>query len=808
MGNRTLPLSSIRNSAACEVRRARPPVPCRPVRAIVHERRALRVRGVVQGVGFRPFVYRLATSLRLAGTVRNDGEGVWIDVEGEPEQLDRFDARLRSEAPALSRIDSVESTRCAPLGRHGFLITPSAAEGAQAALPADVATCDACLRELGDPQDRRYRYPFICCTDCGPRYTLAESLPWDRARTSMARFPLCDACRSEYEDPGSRRFHAEPNACPVCGPRLRYSAHPARERPLLDGESALQAALALLRWGGIVAIKGLGGYLLAASATEEHAVLRLRARKKRPHKPFAVMVRDLEVARNLCEVDEVAASALASRQHPIVLLRSRRPSPLASAIAPALDELGLMLPSTPLHHLLFEGGSGFHALVMTSGNVSDEPIARTDEEAFARLDGIADGFLFHDREIVARADDSVLRIVRGAPQPIRRARGFVPEAIPLPFEAPPVLAVGPQQKSTVCLTRGAEAFLSPHLGDLDHPETFVFFEESIAHLRRLCGVDPLAVAHDLHPDYVSTSWARASGLRAIAVQHHHAHVAACLVEHGRTGPALGVAFDGTGCGPDGTLWGGELLLADLSGFRRLAHLGPLALAGGEVAVRQVWRLGVAAARAVGVPFVAREPHPVTVAQVEALLDRPELCAWATGAGRWFDAVAALLGVREDTSYEGQAAIELEALATQAADEALRPLPHGFQTEPSGVEVLDLPPAIRALVDARDGGTPSAVLAARFHGTLAQAVVDACLRAKAQTGIGVVALSGGCFQNRLLTGLCATALEREGFEVLLHRKVPPNDGGISLGQAAVAAWRLSAEGRDREGGRCVWESPVR
>ncbi|MGA9525739.1 MAG: carbamoyltransferase HypF, partial [Myxococcaceae bacterium] len=674
-------------------------------------RHRLRVRGIVQGVGFRPFVHRLATGLGLGGFVRNDAEGVLIELEGNAWAVASFPKRLMADAPALSRIEGIDVVEEHPLGDHMFRIETSGSPGeGHAAIPADVATCDACLRELFDPTNRRHRYPFINCTDCGPRYSIARATPWDRERTAMDAFSLCDACRREYEDPNSRRFHAEPNACPDCGPRIELRR--SKGIPRYE-EDALQGALDLLAQGGIVAVKGVGGFLLAVDARNETAVSILRARKRRPHKPFALMAKDAAAVEEFAFLDDPAREALVSPARPIVLLPARPSTAIAPSVAPRVNELGFMLPCSPLHHLLLSGD--VPVLVMTSGNVSDEPIARDNQEALSRLDRIADAFLLHDRQIHARVDDSVIRMNGGRAQVIRRGRGYAPRAIPLPFEAPPVLAVGPELKNTVCLTRGDQAFLSPHIGDLQNEETWTYFEASVRHLQRLVSTTPVAVAHDLHPDYRSTRWARACGLPAIPVQHHHAHVAACMTEHGRTGPVLGVAFDGTGCGPAGDLWGGEIMLADLSGYRRLAHLLPIPLPGGEAAIREPWRLAAAALIEAGAPLdlLARIGEQ-RLSNIRELTSRPGLCPRATGAGRWFDAVSALCGVRDEISYEGQAAIELEALAVTGQ---VAPFPFELQGE-----VVDLRPTIRSLAVALDDDVPTPILAARFHETLAAAVL--------------------------------------------------------------------------------------
>lgn len=750
-------------------------------------RLGLRIRGTVQGVGFRPAVHRVAAALGLAGLVRNDDEGVWIEIEGAPDRVYAFGDALVRAAPPLAQIDRVEARPLLPCGDARFVIaaTTSAAPAA-ARIPPDVAPCADCLRELFDPRDRRHRYPFINCTACGPRYTIIRDLPYDRARTTMASFAMCDRCAREYHDPGDRRFHAEPNACPDCGPRLTLVA---RDEPRRDGEAALRAAIERLGRGAIVALRGVGGYLLAADASDAAAVARLRERKHRPHKPFALMARDLDEIARIAVVDDAAAAALRAPSRPIVLMRARAPSGVAPAVAPGLGELGLMLPSTPLHHLLLADGPPL--LVMTSGNRRDEPLARDNDDAERSLGDIADARLEHDRPIHTRIDDSVVRIVAGVTQPVRRARGLVPEPIALPFSGPCVLAVGGELKSTVCVTRGDAAFVSQHLGDLSHPTAFALFEETVAKLARLYDLTPAAVAHDLHPDYRSTRWARAQPLPREPVQHHHAHVAACLAEHGHTGRAIGVAFDGTGCGPAGELWGGELLVADLAGFRRAGHLGALRLAGGEAAIRQPWRLAAAALRAAGEPLeLLARCGARRLAAVARLLDADALAPRATSAGRWFDAVAALLAVRDEVSYEGQAGIELEALA---GDADAAPLPFAIgDDEPF---TIDLRPSVRTLARALAAGAPPAGLAAAFHETVAAAVTAACARVRAAAGLDTVALSGGCFQNARLTTRCRSSLDAAGFHVLVHRRVPPNDGGLSLGQAAVAAFRRSKEAPD-------------
>ncbi|MBX3226620.1 MAG: carbamoyltransferase HypF [Labilithrix sp.] len=848
--------------------------------AAVTSRRRLRVRGTVQGVGFRPFVYRLAHEHGLDGFVRNDGAGVWIEVEGTTRGLTRFEALLRDEPPPLARIVSVDADDVPSRGGAGFRIVESAsAPSTRALVPADVAPCDDCLRELFDPRDRRHRYPFINCTACGPRYTVVTALPYDRARTTMSAFPLCAECHAEYEDPTTRRFHAEPTACTTCGPSLRLIAPTTRastargEEPhaLAEGgapfaredgarvfseggarfaredgagglavrgvqavrEGALRGAVRAIAAGGVVAVKGAGGYLLAVDAWNAAAVARLRARKRRPDKPFALMARGLAEIEALAHVSVVERAALLSPARPIVLLRLRDGVDAPEGVAPRLREIGMMLPSTPLHALLLADGPPLQ--VMTSGNARDEPIAKDDEDAFARLGSIADVFLAHDRPIHTRVDDSVVRVTGGATQLLRRARGFVPEALALPkapafpkesesahpealvlpVVGPAVLAVGADLKNAVCLTRGGEAFLSQHVGDLAAPAALDFFVETIDKLAGFLDVRPAHVAHDLHPEYRSTRWALACGRALVPVQHHHAHVASCLAEHGRVGPAIGVAFDGTGCGPDGSLWGGELLVFDLAGFRRAGHLRPLALPGGEAAIREPWRLALAALVDAGVgdgviADVLADVAPSKRALVERMIARAVATPHATGAGRWFDAVAAIAGGARAISYEGQAAIELAAAATNApydlAFHGAEPYELAFHgAEPyelafDGGEpfVVDLRPTVRAIAADVVAGASRGAVSARFHETVARAIALACRRVRAATRIGLVALSGGCFQNRLLSERAAALLGADGFEVFVHRRVPPNDGGVAFGQAAIASCRLWRR-RNRKGG---------
>lgn len=717
--------------------------------AQIVERRRLVVRGVVQGVGFRPFVHNLAVAAELTGFVRNDGAGVTIEVQGCPWALDEFQEELRNHAPALARIESLVATRLRPVAERSFLIGASAPAGMGALIPPDAATCKECLRELFDPSDRRYRYPFINCTGCGPRFTIVRSVPYDRAATTMAGFAMCAGCRSEYEDPADRRFHAEPNACPACGPALSMP---------------LEEAVARLRQGQVLAVKGLGGYHLACDAAGDTAVERLRTLKQRDEKPFAVMTAE---PGGLVELSGDEEALLRSSARPIVLAPRRAGAPLAPGVAPGNPWLGVMLPYTPLHHLLLADFGG--ALVMTSGNRSDEPICFDDADARRRLAPIADAFLAHDRPIHRRCEDSVVR----QQFPIRRSRGLAPSALRVPVSAPrPILATGAELKNTFCVVRGAEAFLSPHLGDLDDASAYRAFLTDLELYTDMLGLEPEVIACDMHPDYVASKWAREQGLETIEVQHHHAHAAACLAEHGESGPSLALVFDGTGYGPDGTLWGGELLRFNLTDFVRLGHLEPVPLPGGEAAIRQPWRSAAAYLEACGrpVPF-RRWPEVRQSLQVNAPL--------SSGMGRLFDAVAALLGLRHEVSYEGQAAIELEWLAGEASAEPYRcSVANG---------VIAGPELVAAAYDDHLAGRPAEEIAAAFHEGVAAAAVQACAEAVFPKR---VVLSGGTFQNLRLLDSVGRRLEQLGFEVLTHRRVPPNDGGISFGQAAIAAWRTS------------------
>jgi hydrogenase maturation protein HypF len=842
--------------------------PARPASA--RRRVRVRVEGVVQGVGFRPHVYRLARELALGGVVRNDERGVLVEAEGSGEAIEAFLPRLVCEAPPLAVVESIHVVPAVPTGERGFAIVASA-RGGEAVVPVtpDGAVCADCLAEVLDPADRRYRYPFATCTNCGPRYSIVLGVPYDRARTTMASFALCDACRAEYEDPADRRFHAEPIACPACGPVARLlradgtptdAACGGEVRPVDDeapgdaawpGRDAVAAAAAALRAGRIIAVKGLGGYHLACRADDEAAVATLRARKHREDKPFALMAPDLATVAALVALTPADERLLESPLRPILLAprrdhctsglayrgesgSDRRAAPIAPArvapsVAPRSADLGVMLPSTPLHHLLLRD-AGCGALVMTSGNRSDEPIAHEDEDALARLAGIADLFLVHDRPIHVRTDDSVVRAVGGRrPVWVRRSRGAVPGRTPLPLAAPrPLLAMGGELKSTCCVAKGRRAWVGHHIGDLQSWETLQAFRQSVAHLERLFDVTPQLVAHDAHPDYRATVEAHvvaeARGIDRLAVWHHHAHLAATLAEHGETGPAVGAIFDGAGLGPDGTVWGGELLVGDLAGFERAGRLHDVRLPGGDRAAREPWRMACAwlAAAAPGGGVATTPPSALRAHvarrswQAVAALARGDAndaaAPTTTSIGRLFDAVAALAGLRAVATYEGQAAAELEAAAAvgTSADRAPATLdgvrfaaqsaparatapnaqraayPFPLTRNPDGTLTLDARETILAVARDAAGGATPAEIAARFHHALARATAAACERIARERGLATVALGGGVWVNRLLLQLTTTELQQRGLRVLVPERLPPGDGGLAYGQAAIAA----------------------
>jgi len=755
--------------------------------------RRIRVRGQVQGVGFRPFVYRLAQELNLAGWVRNDGEGVDIEAQGAAEALEAFIARLETEAPPLASVTSVETTEAPTSNARGFEIKVSRHGTANTAVTPDSVTCPDCLAELFDPADRRHRHAFINCTHCGPRYTLTRNLPYDRPHTSMAAFGMCPACRREYDDPNDRRFHAQPNACPECGPHLVM--RDAAGAPLAVADPIAETLTRLQR-GEIVAVKGLGGYHLACDATNAAAVARLRERKNREEKPFAVMFANAASVAQFAEMDDAERALLESRERPVVLLQKREGCDAAlPGIAPGLAELGAMLPCTPIQFLLFHEAAGRPAgtdwlavpqrltLVMTSANPGGEPIVRDDDEALARLQGIADAYLMHDRAVVTPVDDSVMRAGAGSPAFVRRARGFTPRAIRLAKPGPAVLATGGFLKNTICLTRGDEAFLSQHIGDLDNAPTCRALEETAQRLMELLEIEPEVVAHDLHPDFHGTrfaaDFARSRNLKSIAVQHHHAHIAAVAAEHGAAGPLLGLALDGVGMGTDHGIWGGELLQVDGERFDRLGHLRELALPGGDKAAREPWRMAAAALFALGRGGEIRErfPQQRAAGAIAMMLGGNAHTPPTSSCGRLFDAAAGLAGVREVTAYEGQAAMLYESQSARHGEVA--PMRDGFVLDAGGT--LDLLPLLSRLADERDAGLSAAL----FHATLAEALAAWVARAGAECGLRRVALGGGCFLNRILSAGLRRRLEAKGFEVLEARQAPPNDGGLALGQAWIA-----------------------
>jgi hydrogenase maturation protein HypF len=800
----------------------------------------VRVGGVVQGVGFRPHVYRLARELDLGGYVLNDERGVLLEVEGDPSTVERFLDRLVAEEPPLAKIERVSREAIPATGAIAFEILPSVHAGvSEALISPDTATCAECLAELNDPGDRRYRYPFINCTNCGPRFTIAIDVPYDRPLTTMAGFAMCELCRAEYEDPGNRRFHAQPNACPLCGPRVRLlrpdgteclrgrGAQSTEHAGSCLSEDPIRATAQALLEGLIVAVKGVGGYHLACLASSQEAVMRLRERKHREDRPFALMSLNVAGAEELVQLNADARRLLEDRARPIVIARRHAHACVAHAVAPRSPDLGVMLPYAPLHQLLLAdlasatseaaGGScelgvtdAPVALVMTSGNISDEPIAYTDKDAIGRLARIADVFLTHDRPIHMRTDDSVVRATSvGAPILMRRSRGYVPAPIGLPIPTSrPVLACGAELKSTFCLARGERAWVSHHIGDLKNYETLRSYREGVEHFQRLFAVAPEVAAHDLHPDYLSTGYAmEREGLEPLAVQHHHAHLAACLAEHGEIGPAVGAVFDGSGYGSDGTVWGGELLVGGLRDFERVGHLRAVRLPGGDRAVSEPWRMAcawlLAAQDGQEVPTrpewlaggVGGEAQPlrdsgsgITLERWEAIarLARSELAPLTTSAGRLFDAVAALCGLRTSVTYEGQAAVEVEA----AVDHSERGRYTIAVEDREGMIELDPRAAISTIVCELAVGVSIGVVAARFHAGLARATALACEQIADARGLSAVVLSGGVFQNRVLLELTIAALKRRGLHPLIPRKLPLGDGGISYGQAAVAAARLS------------------
>ncbi|PID74459.1 MAG: carbamoyltransferase HypF [Desulfobacterales bacterium] len=754
------------------------------------------VTGTVQGVGFRPFVYTLASRFALTGDVANTGTGVLIRARADQDVLDSFVAAIRSQAPPLAIVDDiVVTTAQGVLSPDQFrIITSDNRSLATTAIPADIGLCADCLAELLDKDNRRYHYPFINCTNCGPRYTIIEGLPYDRAKTSMREFPMCAACESEYNDPGNRRFHAQPNACPECGPEITLHDADGNRQNSDDPISDLVAGLAL---GKIAAIRGLGGFHLAVNACSEKAVARLRRRKQRPDKPFAIMVADIEAARRLCHIDENEERVLRSFEQPIVLLRKKESSPLAENVAPKIAELGLMLPYTPLHHLLFTSPGCPRALVMTSGNRSGMPICTGNSEAVETLGAIADCFLLHNREILTRVDDSLVRVIHKKPALLRRARGYAPAKLQLAMDLPQILACGGGLKSTFSLGRGNAVYPSQHIGDLENAETLAFYQESIDHMQRLYQIKPELVACDLHPDYLSTHHARQTNLPLYPVQHHHAHAVSVMAEHNLSSPVLAIIMDGIGIGTDGRLWGGEILKAGLTDFERLAHLSPLQLPGGDVAAREPWRMAVAALYAT---FGKQGLHPSSLpttlqsipekqrAVIGALLESGLNAPQTSSCGRLFDAIAGLLGICPKMSYEGQAAMELEALAATAktSDWISAPAWNCSATDDGGQGPLQIDTGeyIKRVVDRLHNSDDIAVIALEFHHLLVQSVSGLVMRLAEQTGIRQVVLSGGCMQNSLLQEGFFSLLNRGDLEVYTGCALPVNDGAVSVGQAII------------------------
>jgi hydrogenase maturation protein HypF len=748
------------------------------------KRISIHIEGIVQGVGFRPFIYRLAHQYRMSGWVMNTPSGVVLEVQGLADDTECFLRAIPEQAPPLAVISSFRPEEIHTVEESGFIIRESGGVGSDVQIAPDCDVCPDCLGELFDPADRRYRYPFINCTNCGPRYTIIKGVPYDRAFTTMAEFPMCDDCRAEYEDPSHRRFHAQPNACPVCGPSL----------DLLDsagvhvGGEVLDTAISLLKEGKILALKGLGGYHLAVDACNNEAVGELRRRKKRDEKPFALMSPGLEEVAEYAVFSETEKKLLCGPERPIVLLGKRQGNSISPLVAPANGYFGVMLPYTPLHHLLLRGN--FNALVMTSGNLSDEPISYLDDEALGRLSNIADFFLTHNREIHTRTDDSVIRVFRGNPIFLRRSRGYVPRSINLPGTLKNVLAVGAELKGAVCLTRGDKAFLSQHIGDLQNASTLLSMEETVGHLERILKIVPEVVAFDMHPDYLSTVYAQGiNNLPKIGVQHHHAHLASCMAENALEGDAIGVIFDGTGYGPDGTVWGGEFLVGGYTAYRRKGHFRATPLPGGDSAVREPYRMALSYLYAVfgdglfdlSLPCMEMIPaaeRKLFLKMLEKRLNSP----LTSSCGRLFDAVAALIGLRGRVSYEGQAAIELEALAESSR--SCQVYPFKVTTE-KGTHQVDFGPMIRAIVDGLASGRAGAEIARSFHNTVGAAVGEICGLIRKETGLDRVVLSGGVFQNKLLSeGVCDLLAENE-FHVFTQRLAPPNDGGIALGQAIIA-----------------------
>ncbi len=769
-------------------------------------RKQIRVRGIVQGVGFRPFVYNLARDLGLTGWVFNSSAGVTVELEGADASIQKFLDTLRHRPPPLALIAEITVVELEPLGDADFVIQQSHPEAGEFVLVSpDMATCDECWRDFGDLRNRRFGYPFTNCTNCGPRYTIIQDIPYDRPMTTMSSFRMCELCQAEYEDPADRRFHAQPNACPRCGPALAIaqsgSAFP-EDADYKPAESAaiIEKVCELLREGKIVAVKGLGGFLLACDAQNDASVRLLRSRKRRSDKPFALMARDLEAVDGFCVVSDTERTALLSARRPIVVLRRQPDATISPAVAPGNNTIGVMLPYTPLHYLLFSDSPDdppqFTALVMTSGNLSEEPIVTSNKEAWERLRPVADWFVFHNRDIYLRTDDSVVRELEGCERVLRRSRGYVPHPVDLDMPLGEILACGAELKNTFCLTKGNYAILSQHIGDLENYETLVFFEETLANLKKLFRVEPQVVAYDLHPNYMSSRFALKLLLeRKVGVQHHHAHIASCMAENHLRGKAIGVAFDGTGYGTDAKIWGGEFLVADFAEFERRAHLRYVPMAGGDAAVRQPWRMALSYLRDTfgenslppGLQFLQSVPEK-QVNLVNAMLARGINTVETSSCGRLFDAVASLINLRQEVNFEGQAATELEMIAQSNLEQR-----YPFLVDEGEPAQVDMRPMIDNIVQDLCQEKPAGYIAACFQNTVAAAIVEVCRSIRKRDRLKRVCLSGGTFQNEYLLGRAVEGLRRDGFEVYLHALVPPNDGGISLGQAVIANAVLLREG---------------
>ena len=764
------------------------------------------MRGIVQGVGFRPFIYRLANNHELKGSVLNSTEGVVIEVEGPAKRLEEFIADITSKAPPLAVVERVESSFLPPVGYQSFIIQPSQEEEDKFVLISpDICVCPDCLRELFNPRDRRYRYPFINCTNCGPRFTIIKDIPYDRPKTTMAVFQMCPGCEKEYHNPSDRRFHAQPNACSACGPHVWLVNGKTTGDNFIEGEEAIMRTRPLLSKGAIVAVKGLGGFHLACDATNDASVALLRERKGRVNKPFAIMSLDCQAVEKYCHVSEAERQLLESPQRPIVLLRRKGDSPISALVSPSNSYLGIMLPYTPLHYLLLErrgDETDTLALVMTSGNMSEEPIAIGNEEALERLGTLADAFLFHDRDIHVRCDDPVTRVFEGKEAIIRRSRGYAPFPVRLNFETKPVLACGAELKNTFCIARDNYAFLSQHIGDMENLETLSSFESGIEHFKKLFRVSPEVIAYDLHPEYLATKYAlelRRNGTEQlpsetqfVPVQHHHAHIASCLAENGVPEPVIGVAFDGTGYGEDGQIWGGEFLVCDFRHFERRAHLKYVVLPGGEAAIRKPYRMAISylhrlpSALTSGLTLFDRV-DPVELEIVRRQIEKGINSPLTSSCGRLFDAVSSLLGICDVITYEGEAAIRLEMLADESIDDGYHwPLPRGKLPI-----VINPEPILCDIIDDLKAGVPLAVISAKFHNAVAEMVSGVCCLIRERDGLSKVALSGGVFQNLYLLKRTLGHLRKRGFKPYIHHQVPCNDGGIALGQAVIANAKVTS-----------------